>query len=127
MVCSFCRGSPNGGVSNHNVRTCKFLKATIGIFLASNGFDSGFDTFKDQLVGWGISAAADLSGAAGAASLAQFANTCYSAFNQACKAIDSATLMTLSNREQAKFLLAKGFGWANEGTQNLILDGCGVN
>ena len=88
--------------------------------------DIGFDTFKDELVGWGISLVADIAGGSGAATVGKFLQSCYSAYSTACNAIDSVTLMNLSKRKQAKFLLEAGFGWGSEATQNLILDGCGV-
>ena len=42
MVCSFCRSDKP---RRHNVRTCPFLKAAIGVFIASKGAQMSVESF----------------------------------------------------------------------------------
>jgi hypothetical protein len=102
MVCTFCSGDRLGGHPNHNVRTCRYLKASVAVFVANKGQALAQDVFAEELAGCGL--ALVTTGPLGA-----FAAACYSAYSTASKMINLATFVSMSKKGQAEFLLKNGF------------------
>ena len=72
------------------------------------------------------SVVADLAGASGAATTTMILKHCYDGYQKAAAVIDSATLLTLSKREQARKMIEHGYDIAGDAAQNALLDEMGL-
>jgi len=98
MVCSYCKSDQP---RPHNVRTCKYLKAAILVFIGYKGAKMGLDSFTSSCV----AVCTDLVFTGG---MATIANALYEAYTKCCEVIDVQSFMAKSKREQAKILLQTG-------------------
>jgi hypothetical protein len=98
MVCSFCTSDEP---RVHNVRTCKYLKAAIAVFIGYKGATMTLDSFQQACVG----VVADLVFTGGMATVA----TClFEAYKNCVSVIDITSFLTLTKKNQAKELLETG-------------------
>merc|ERR1719231_42915 len=104
MVCSFCKISQESvaGGENHNVRTCKLLKAAVGLFIANKGMQI-YSTEESMKTAIGQAIGDTLLPGLGTAMA-----TIYEGYKTACRLIDIADFAGKTKREQAKIILSTG-------------------